>query len=67
MSSPSQIHSWAETCPKEVAARTELHQIETLTLADRQFLEGEATGKPVVISGQLRIAQGSGRLPAVIL
>ena len=52
---------------KEIAARTELHQIETLTLSDQQFLKGDAAGKPVVISGQLRIAQGRAPSPAVIL
>ncbi len=59
--------TWPEVPPKEVAARTELHQIETLTLSDQQFLNGDVAGKPVVISGLLRIAQGGGRLPAVIL
>ena len=57
----------AEMPSREIAARTELHQIETLTLSDQQFLQGDAAGKPVVISGHLRIAQGDGRLPAVIL
>lgn len=52
---------------KQIAARTELHQIQTLTLSDQQFLKGDAAGTPVTISGQLRIAQGSGRLPVVIL
>ena len=59
--------AWAEVPPKDVAVRTELHRIETLTLSDRQFLQGDAAGKPVVISGQLRIAQGCAPLPAVIL
>ena len=62
------LHAWAaETPAKEVAARTELHQIQTLTLTDQQFLKGDASGKPVTITGQLRIAQGSGRLPVVVL
>ena len=47
--------------------RTELHAIATLTLSDRQFLKGDAGGKPVTIAGQLRIAHGSGRLPLVVL
>ena len=53
--------------PKDIAARTELHQISTLTLSDEQFLKGDPGGTPVTISGQLRIAQGSGRMPLVIL
>jgi dienelactone hydrolase len=56
-----------EAGSKDFAARTELHQIATLTLSDRQFLEGDANGKPMTITGELRIAQGSGRLPVVVL
>ena len=58
---------WTEAPPRDVAVRTELHQIATLTLSDQQFLKGDGAGKPVVISGHLRVAQGGGRLPAVIL
>ena len=57
----------ADTPSKQIAARTELHQIQTLTLSDQQFLKGDTGGKPVTITGQLRIAQGSGRLPVVVL
>jgi len=57
----------AETSSRDLAPRTELHAIETLTLTDQQFLNGDTGGKPVTISGQLRIAQGSGRLPLVVL
>jgi dienelactone hydrolase len=60
--------AWAsEDASRQIAARTELHQIQTQTLSDQQFLKGDAGGTPVTISGQLRIAQGSGRLPVVIL
>ncbi len=60
--------AWAaEAASKQIAARTELHQIQTLTLSDQQFLKGEPAGKPVTIAGQLRIAQGVGRLPLVVL
>jgi dienelactone hydrolase len=52
---------------KEIAARTELHSIATLTLSDQHFLKGEADGKPTTISGDFRIAQGAGRLPVVVL
>lgn len=62
------LHTWAGEIPsKQIAARTELHQIQTLTLSDQQFLKGDTNGKPVTITGQLRIAQGSGRLPVVVL
>ena len=57
----------AQTPPKQIAARTELYQIHTLELSDQQFLKGDTSGKPVTIAGQLRIAQGSGRLPVVVL
>ncbi len=60
--------AWAsEVVTKQIAARTELYQIQTLTLLDQQLLKGDASGKPVTIVGQLRIAQGSGRLPVVVL
>ena len=60
--------AWAaEVEFKQFAARTELQQIQTLTLSDQQFLTGDSNGKPVTITGQLRIAQGSGRLPVVVL
>ena len=36
-----------EVAPKEIAARTELYQIQTLTLSDQQFLKGDVGGKPV--------------------
>src|SRR5829696_8078025 len=52
---------------KQIAARTELHPIPTVTLSDQQFLKGENDGKPVTVSGQFRIAQAAGRLPAVVL
>ena len=53
---------------KAFAVKTELHLIPSLTLSDEQFLKGDsAAGKPVVVSGQLRIAQGSGRLPVVVM
>ncbi len=61
----SQSHAQAN--PKEVAARVELHAFPSLTLSDQQFLNGDASGKPVTMTGEFRIAQGSGRLPVVIL
>src|SRR5919198_5347417 len=51
----------------EIAARTELHAIQTLTLSDAQFLKGDNEAKATTVSGQLRIAQGTGRLPVVVL
>lgn len=51
----------------QLAARIELHAIQSLTLSDEQLLKGDASGKPVTVSGQLRIAQGSARLPTVIM
>lgn len=53
--------------PKHMAARVEVHQIDTLTLTDQQFLGGDTSAKPAQVSGLFRIAQGTGRLPVVIL
>jgi dienelactone hydrolase len=52
---------------KQLAARIELHPIQTLTLSDEQFLKGDSAAPAVTVSGQLRIAQGSGRLPVVMM
>jgi dienelactone hydrolase len=57
----------AQSLPKDAAARAELYPIPTLTLSDQQFLTGATDGKPVTVSGEFRIAQGSGRLPVVVL
>jgi dienelactone hydrolase len=56
----------AEPATNDVAARIELHAIDTMTLSDAQFLTGDANGKATITTGQLRIAAGSGRLPVVI-
>ena len=61
------IETNAQSMPKEVAARVELYAIPTLTISDRQFLSGDAEGKPVTVAGEFRIAQGTGRLPVVVL
>jgi predicted dienelactone hydrolase len=56
----------AETIMQGMAARTELHSIDTLTLSDAQFLTGDLNGKATTITGELRIAN-AGRLPVVLL
>jgi dienelactone hydrolase len=61
------IETNAQSVPKEVAARVELYAIPSLTLSDQQFLSGDANGKPVTVAGEFRIAQGTGRLPVVVL
>jgi len=52
---------------KAVAARVEIHAIPSLTISDQQFLTGDTDGKQVTVTGELRIAQGAGRLPVVVL
>jgi len=52
---------------KQIAARTELHSISSLTISDEQFLKGDDNGKPATVTAQLRIAQGQGRLPLVVM
>jgi dienelactone hydrolase len=63
------VHSVAaaDTLSKDVAWWIEAIPIQTLTISDQQFLNGDAAGRPTTIAGVLRIAQGSGRLPLVIL
>src|SRR3954447_2259440 len=57
----------AQANPKEIAARVELHAFPSLTLSDQQFLSGDTSGKPVTMTGEFRIAQGTGKLPVVVL
>ena len=40
----------------------------SLTLSDQQFLSGDAAaGRPVTVAGEFRVAQGTGKLPVVVL
>jgi len=57
----------ADPVSKEMPARIEAIPIQTLTLSDEQFLKGDAYGRATTIAGILRVAQGSGRLPLVVL
>src|SRR5262245_44385176 len=57
----------SETFSKDIAPRIETIPIQTLTISDERFLKGDASGTPTIISGKLKVAQGSGRLPLAIL
>src|SRR6478735_1306578 len=58
----------AQSLPREVATRAEIYPIPSLTLSDQQFLSGDAAaGKPVTVAGEFRVAQGTGKLPVVVL
>ena len=59
--------AFAQSTSQDLASRTELHAIHSLTLSDTQFLTGDAAALPTTIAGELRVAQGSGRLPLVVL
>jgi len=48
-------------------ARIEIHPIESTTVTNQQFLNGDKNGKRVVIGGELRFPPGEGRFPGVIL
>ena len=54
------------TSTADIAPRTELHAIPTMTVSDSDFLAGK-DGKAATVAGQLRVAQGTGKLPVVIL
>jgi len=58
--------AWAQDT-KPIAERVEIHAIPSLTLSDQQVLSGDSNGKPVTVTGEFRIAQGSGKLPVVVL
>jgi dienelactone hydrolase len=57
----------AGTVSKDAPVRIEAIPIRTLTISNKQFLKGDANGRPTTIAGVLRVAQGSGRLPLVVL
>ncbi len=57
----------ANVLSNNIGERIETIPIQTLTISDEQFLRGDASGKLTTISGTLRVARGSGRLPLVIL
>src|SRR5437899_12536502 len=61
------IETNAQSMPKDVAARTEIYAIPSLTISDQQFLTGDANGKQVTVAGEFRIAQRSAKLPDVTL
>jgi dienelactone hydrolase len=56
-----------KTFSENIDPHIETITIQTLTISDEQFLKGDDAGVPTTISGILKIAQGSGRLPVVIL
>jgi dienelactone hydrolase len=49
------------------AANTEIYSIDTMTLTNKQILTGAKDGKPARIGGELRMPQGKGPFPAVVL
>ncbi len=61
------IETSAQSIPKEMAARVEIYAIPSLTISDQQFLSGDSNGKQVTVAGEFRVAQGSGKLPVVVL
>jgi dienelactone hydrolase len=61
------IETNAQSVPKEIASRVEIYAIPSLTISDQQFLTGDANGKPVTVAGEFRVAQGTGRLPVVVM
>src|SRR3954471_16728910 len=61
------VESNAQAIPKDIAARVEIHAIPSLTISDQQFLTGDANGTPVTMAGELRVAQGIGKLPVAVL
>jgi dienelactone hydrolase len=57
----------AQPAARDIAQRSELHAIHTLTLSDKQFLTGDTEAKAVTVAGQLRLPPGAGKLPVVVL
>ena len=48
--------------------RIELHAVPSVTLSGDEFLTGSSSGKPVTLSGELRLpVSGAAKVPAVVL
>jgi hypothetical protein len=58
------IETNAQSIPKEIASRVEIYAIPSLTLSDRQFLTGDASGTQATLAGEFRIAQGPAAFPS---
>jgi dienelactone hydrolase len=63
----AQTASAANMPSNGTGGRSETILIQTLTISDEQFLKGDSFGRPTIISGTLRVAEGTGRRPLVIL
>ena len=50
-----------------IPARTELHTFQSLTISDADFLKGKDAGTPVTVAGEFKVAQGTGRMPVVVM
>src|SRR3984893_8942506 len=61
------IETNAQGITKEIASRVEIYAIPSVTISDQQFLTGDANGKAVTVGGEFRVAQGTGRLPVVVM
>lgn len=60
-------NAFAQTAiPADMAVKTKIHAVPSQTLSDEQLLTG-TSGKDVVVGGELRIPQGKGPFPAVVL
>ena len=55
------------TNKSELPARVELHAVPSVWITDQQFLTGDDKGRPIIIGAELRIAQGAGKRPLVVL
>jgi len=61
------VETNAQSIPKEIASRVEIYAIPSVTISDQQFLTGDSNGKQVTVAGEFRVAQGSGKLPVVVM
>lgn len=52
--------------PADIAARAKIYAVPTRNLTDTQFLTG-AAGQQVSVGGELRLPQGKGPFPAMVL
>jgi dienelactone hydrolase len=56
----------AQVLSRQTAVHVEMLPVASLSLSSEQFLKGDTSGKPVMLAGVLRSAQGPAKQPVVV-
>jgi dienelactone hydrolase len=61
------VEVWQASSAQAQITRLEVHAFSSMTLTDKQFLLGAKDGKPVTLTGELRIPPSLNKVPAIVL